>query len=263
MEKGFKKVLANQETPTTSQIRSEFTSGGSVQSQFDETSARIVVKYLMVYQEARIIGGRDTYLAVKNPRSFMIGTSSYGFKVIENLKEIHKSQFIGFYGVLSDMVYVDYPNCYFLLLGNKIYRKDIDENPPYKFLSTGSKLKPGAFFRDSKINKRILINCTKRHVSFINRRGKFIEFSLPRFCNKTFCDYKLFGEKEDRIVGINTIGFVAVFFLNLSRKKICLFYSLQMNLIEDKYESAFSLAVCTKNKFSWLELSLIADFPDC
>ena len=166
--------------------------------------------------DEKLIGGRGTLLALKNHSSFLIGTSKKGLKVVEKgtLKYKDRLQWN-----LIDMIYAESPDCYFLLYNESIYRKNIDDEPPSIFLKIGCELQIGKSLQFSNLYEKLVICNNKVSISAINVHTKEIEIDLPKKRGFGISFFKLFGEREDRVISGTSDGYVFLARLDYPTKK--------------------------------------------
>ena len=86
-------------------------------TKFEESRLSVSVSELFDLKEKEIIEEECTYLAIKNPTSFLIGTDWHGIKVIEERQEVYSARF----GDIEDVIYINHLNCYLIYGGPFIY----------------------------------------------------------------------------------------------------------------------------------------------
>ena len=104
-----------------------------------EGAVKISLAQISHLSESKLIGGFCTFFAFKNNTSFAIGTSGKGMKTVENNKLIHSGRLPGTStGPLLDIIYVEHLDWYLLNYNSNVYRKDIDDKPPYLYMDINS-----------------------------------------------------------------------------------------------------------------------------
>ena len=83
--------------------------------------------------QANIIGGARTLVAMKSPDSFLMATFDKGLILIEDEDQLYSGRLPGKRS-LQGISYISLIHCYFLVVDDKILRKDINKRPPYLFV---------------------------------------------------------------------------------------------------------------------------------
>ena len=218
------------------------------QEQDQSKKQEVVVEQYRSHQEEGIIGGFLTYIALKSPSSYMIGTWGQGLKIIENEAQIYSEQLPNIYASLADMIYIKPLDCYLLDHDEKIYRKDIDDKPPYIYLDLTCNIRAGASFRYSEIHERLVIIKDWDRIAVVNLQNKEVEIDVEKTIGHNIEDFKLFGENEDRVVSIADDGYILLYSLNYSKKTGALVGHSLVEMIEERDEKPSSVAVCDKNQ---------------
>ena len=116
-----------------------------------------------------IIGGHWTHVAIKNENSFLVGTYEKGVLGFENGSQFYSGKFPKDQTSLWDIIYTPPSlNCYFLAFDEKLYRKNIDDQPPLPFLTVQTSSKMGSYLRFSDHHKRLIINKCGENLSVVN-----------------------------------------------------------------------------------------------
>ena len=213
---------------------------------FREENLQVDLNELDEHRERKMIGGRWTFIGFQNPTSYALGTSNRGLKVLDESKIVYYKELPGG-GQLRDIVYVDHLNCYLLSYRDIIFRKDIDTKDPYPIMNLHCCRRFGASFRYSKLNTR-LITCWRNFVYVVNVDRKQVEIVIKRSNLMGVEDFRIFGEKENKLVFLSSTGFVHLFSISYSLKKICRDQSYKIKL-DSVSESALSVAVCDKGQY--------------
>ena len=200
-----------------------------------------------------MIGDEETFLAVKNRSSYLIGSSCKGLKIIENQKEIYSEILNLADGYIDDIIYANHLNCYLLHLSGKTYRKDIDQEPPYLFMDFDCGWRLGGCLKYSKRNQRLIVSKEGDLISVISLERKRTELNFSSgglyWQRQKITDFRLFGKDENGILALTPSGRIFLYFLNYSRKKVCTFYKYKIELIQERDEFAFSISICDESKY--------------
>ena len=203
--------------------------------------------------KGNLIGGDTTILAVKNQNSYMLGTFSKGIKVVENKEEIY-------YGgigdaTLKDMIYVDSLDSYFINLNQILYKKDVDDHPPYIWINwlyvTGE---VGSCYRYSNINQRLVVNENRNSLAVVNLEDKEVEIRLKKHRGIDVCDFRLFGETDTRVVSITQDGWITLYSINYQEQSGSVLSYHNIELMEDRDEQPVSIAVSDDNHYALVEI---------
>ena len=210
---------------------------------------KLTINEVNNYSQEGLIGGDSTHLALKNPKSFLIGTSRKGIKVFENDAQIFSGRLSrDGHDELYDAVYIASLTSYFLLSDSRIYRKDICTNPPHLFMSFNNDSKNCTFLRFSTIHQRLLITRDGKDISIINPRTRKIEVVFSKRVGKKIKDFQLIGELEDRGVTVTEYGYIVLYSLIFGKKRgFMTFYNCRLVQEGDGYPQ--SIAVCDKNQY--------------
>ena len=205
------------------------------------------VRYVMNLRQDKIIGGDYTLLAVKNHSSFLIATFGKGITLVEKRLTKYSTQVKK---RLLDMIYVEDLNCYFLSYGKKLYRKDIDDNPPYVYMEVHCGLRAGACFQYSKLNKRLIVNKAKKSIAVINLETCEVEIEIES--EKTVGDeifvFRLFEEKEDRVIAATKNGRILLYRVDFGKKEGTITTEFTFRLNSDREERIKSITVCSRSQ---------------
>ena len=210
------------------------------------------------------IGGVTTHVALKNPNTYMMATNLAGFKLIKDGKKLfYFDELPGDEEYVTQMIYIDHLDCFLMYLssGDTIWRKDIDWNLHYKYMSfKDTSSSSFAYFRPifeySKINQRLIVDMRKG-IGIIDLDRKQIEFEAIKETGGPSLAFKVFGELEERVISLTNDGYFQLYTLNYALKKVCSVSSSYIGDIcseledrEDPKKDRFSIAVCDKNKYA-------------
>ena len=208
-----------------------------------------------------LIGGDDkpTFIAFKNPSSYLIITSEKGMLLTENDKNLYLAQ-LPFNGrsksVIDAVVYADNLDCYFFNIGRMLYRKDLNQKAPIQYVKfdlRGSGFDSGFVY--SKPNERLIYSNSNLYVLNLRTRNE-IEVRARFGKLKKF---KLMG--KERVIGLCRNGcsspsefsiLLGNLFCRLQTGKFVSQFPL--NLSKEKRESVASFAGCQKNRYLFVEI---------
>ena len=238
------------------QARRKLIEQSGVISEFGEEAFKISLAQITNVSDSEIIGGHWSFFAFKNPTSFAIGTSGNGMKVIENSKLIHSVPFpTGVLADLLDIIYIEQLDCYLLNYNDNIYRKDIDDKPPYLYMDINSNWRVRKFFRYSKVNQRLfVISSAKLKVINLLRKQVEIEIRINRE-ESEFVDFRLLGLKEKKLFYLTVKGNIKMCSLSYDLKKICTRTNFKIQPFEGRREIWRYITVCDKSKYLFVHSS--------
>ena len=213
-------------------------------------------------EEEGLIGGNLTSMAIKNLSSYMIGTRGKSLKVIENSSLIFCGQLPLKNARLDDMIYISTENCYLLAYNNKLYRKEIDSQPPFVFMDVRCGWRVGACFRFSNIHQRLIINKDRKNISAIYLQNKEI-FKVEKGLGTKITDFRLFGQNEENVVSITYDGFILLYQLNYEQKTGSVISNFKVQLLEEEGEIGTSVAVCDRNQYVLAEIGKSTNHLTC
>ena len=202
-----------------------------------------------------VIGMEWTYIALKNPNSFLIGTSSFKFKVIEDDTEVYCGVLPKYENFICGIIYLPEPFNYYLIASKeRIFRKHIDNNRAYPFMNVNCGRRAGACFRYSNLNQRLIINKDQKNIIVANPVTKEIEIELENTVGGKIFDFKLVGEQEDRAVAVTEDGYAILYTLYPNEKSGIVAQYKEELLVEERQEKTISIAVCPKNEYVLIEI---------
>ena len=95
----------------------------------------VVVEEVKDSREMTNIQTNWTFLAMKNPKSYLIGTYRQRFDLIDNGRVLFSGKLPEEDNELYDMAYIPVMDCYFLVSFYNLYLKDINNRPASLFLA--------------------------------------------------------------------------------------------------------------------------------
>ena len=212
------------------------------------------------------IGDQWTHLAVKNENSYMIGTTQKGLKVMEDGAQVFLGKlqiddtdnidlFNSIEGPwLADLIYVNSLNCYFMDFNDKLYRKDIDDRPPYKYMDVICGLRLGASFRYSQLHERLIICKDDKTLSVINLESKTIEIDIEKDIGNNIWEFRLFGEEENRVVALTDDAEIVLYEIDYQEKTGSVVAHYEIDLMDIRNEKPQSIAVCSGGQYVVVEI---------
>ena len=210
-----------------------------------------------------VIGGHNSVIGFKNMKSYLIATETKGIILIEDGTQFYQGQLLVEDGELLDISYTPPIKCYLIAHDDAIYRKDINNKPPFLYLDVSCGWRHGVCFRYSPLNQRIILIKDETNIALLNPKTKKIELELEKRVGNRIMDFRVFGEHEDRAVSITWDGHILLYSLGFGQRRGVIDYSL-MELIEDRDERGVSIAVCHKNEYvlveitGWTDLSIVS-----
>ena len=207
---------------------------------FDEDRVNIEVSEHL--RNEAIFSEYGTFLAVKNPTSFLIAQRRWGFKLVEDSALIFSADHpeenpIVFY---SQILYIEGLDYYLIFSPDQILRKDIDQNPPYPFL-------PGDPFAASysSLWKRLAVAGDDRKISIFELETKRKALEVKSGFGAFFTDLILFGDEGHKLAYSTFDDYVGLLVLNFSVKKLCFRSELKLG---GENEQISTLAVSRDNR---------------
>ena len=212
----------------------------------------LVVKNVKDLKEGSRFEGDVGHVGLKNKNSYLVGTHTAEYKVVENDITVHSGKIRG-ETYLQDVIYSPCLNCYFLA-SSKLYRKDINGKPPYPFMDVKWGNRAGSCFRYSNIHHRLTVNDKKsRFLLMVNPRTRKVELRQKVRPYSELWDFKLLGDQHGRVVCLFGTGRVTIFSLGCFEKRRGVIAEYKVDLIRERIEYPLSIAVCRENKYILVE----------
>ena len=232
-----------------------------------EDKLDLTIREINNHKDQDNIGNNWTHLAIKNSKNYMVGTNKKGIKVISDGKQIFRGQLpfddrFHDYISLMDMVYIEHLNCYILDYNGALWRKDVDEKPPYFYYQIDLGRRIGASFLYSDMHDRLIVAEDAHHISVINLEEKDIEIKSFQRIDSDIQDFKLFGESQQRVVALTEFGHIRLFEVNFLEKSIEMVCDFCFKLNPYKEERGQSIAVCPKGDYFPVELRAEPEEPN-
>ena len=211
----------------------------------------LTVKQVKSFKEenSEYIGSQWTQIAFKSPKSYLVATFYKGFLLIENNITIDSGMLPDEVRLLQDIIYVPCLNSYLIASPNQLYRKDINDRPPYFYMNLDEGRREFAPLRYSNLNQSLIINKMGNYISVINPKTRKVEIQMDVNQEKVdgirIMDFRIFGEKENRLISVMNNGLLSVYSLDFGRKRGVV-AEYQVELIRQRSEFVSTLAVCHK-----------------
>ena len=229
----------------------------------DLASLELKIEEVQNHFEKDLIGDGWTLLALKNPSSYLLHSIGKGLKVIENGKEFYSGKLDPTkYKYVRDTLYCKPLNCYFFYTDlHQIFRKDIDDKPPYLYISEiQADGREGAHLEYSRVNQRVIVNSEfwdeegqKAVLGVLNLETKQVEFKTGPSPGSVDAAFKLLGEKEDRVIAVTKTS-VLHFQLDFERRLAETLGSVEIDFLKERGESMLSVSPCQKGKYCFFDI---------
>ena len=207
------------------------------------------------YQVEGVLQCQQTHLAMKDPYSFIICTHKDGFSHMENRCLVYQGELPGADNWVDDLVFVRHLDCYLMVSYNKIYRKDMDDEPPYEYLEQKVASRTGSCMLYSEINQRLIVHKRGNTVAVVNLEDKKEEIVVTEngFAGD-IVDFRLSGGRENNIIALTSQGCLLQYQFNYSRKSGTVAKTCKFSLNRSRKEKPASLAVCLAGKYILVEI---------
>ena len=236
------------------------TESNKTQTEWKTDNLKIHLKEISNHQETDIIGiprsvfceeedykECPTFLAMKDPKNYLIVSRGKGIKVIRHKKVIYSRRMSPEINAILSAEYNPKFDCFFLQVieSKKLYRKDFDGKNPYLFMELSClglhpsvlKLVPGDAYKaiSFKYHKKL---------SVIDLRRKRLEFKIKQRVKKSrispngFC---IFGKRFKKVVSLTEDCYLQLHVLSLSNKKVLGFSYTKIKSIRERKERGCSL----------------------
>ena len=208
-----------------------------------------------------IIGDKQTFIAFKDPKSYLVGTYGYEINLFESGRELFCYELDEDDNKLWDIVYAPAPlNCYFLASLTHLYRKDINKEDPKQLLPIESGTSAGASLRYSTKHQRLIVNAGSKNIVVINPETNDVEIEVQKSIGDEIRDFQLLGKNEDKVVAITPSGYVILYHLDYTKKSGEVVNHLKIDLIEERREYLTKLAIDSKNEHLLIDVQRLNPF---
>ena len=201
-----------------------------------------------------IIGTNFTHIAIKSLNSFMMGTKGKGIKIVEKDYRVYGAKLPLGNVWLTDIIYVKHLDCYFIAYNDQLFRKDINKENPYLFMEVKCGVRVGACFRNSDVNERLIIAKDAQSICAVDLERKELAVEVAKSLGGEIYDFRLFGKGEDRVVAVTRDGYILLYHLDYKKKMGSILSNYKFELLEERKEMGFSIAVCDKDKYIFVEI---------
>ena len=211
-------------------------------------------------EERGIIGGDLTVMGVKNDYSYLVGTFTKGLKLIEDCYIKYSAVLPG---VLRDIIYIPDLNSYFLSHSGQLWRKDINDSPPYVFMNVFCGCWTGASFQYSTLHKRLIVNRDNTTISAINLEAREVEIEVYKNFGEEINFFKLFGEHENRVISVTKDSLISLYQLDYGRKQGEIISQFQFPVDDSREQRIKSASICPKSEYILIEIGQICQPSHC
>ena len=203
--------------------------------------------------DKQYISEEYSILALKNESTYLIATDLKGMKVIKDnilvfLDALPTQDFIG------GLVYVDYLDCFLLLSGEILYRKEINNKAPSVYIDLKLSAEVILGLRYSRMNKKLITFIDYKNLAVINIDEKRLDLVFEKEIGESVRGYKIFGEQEKKVIAITEDGYVVLYVFNYEMRKLAAIGHHKIKLIKEIEESGLSLAVSDDNDYVLVEI---------
>ena len=219
--------------------------------------ATATIKAIRRLHEGGIIGGSHTYLAMKNPTSFLVGTWGAGLKLYENNCKIYSATLPEKEHWLKDIIYVKPLNGYIIAHDEKLYFKKIDSTPPSLFMAIRAGLRSGTSLRYSKKQQKLVISRDWKYISFINLMQRKVEFEMDKTVGDSIIDFRLLSDADSRVAALTKDGHLVLYAVNYRLKSGYVLDSYNLGLKTERNECGLTLAACPESSYLMAEIGYI------
>ena len=226
-----------------------------LKKQTDLSQLKVLVEQVADLKETYpgLLGGQPTQIAFKNESSYAVGTYDKGLIIIQDGEEVLRSELNAPDNQILEIQYCQVLDCYFLNIKCRLFKKDINEEPPYPFLGLWCPFEYSKSIRISNKNKRMLVKAGGKKLAVVNLLRNQVEaYISPGTILKCF---EIFGKNENRLLYLRGSRSIALYNLNLKQIKVISKCSYRCG---GGRESCTFIAVDPKNHFVCVELGILA-----
>ena len=231
------------------------------------------------------IGDNYTFLAMKNSDSYMLATCDVGLLLIENRKRTYSTPSKSRFGDVMDAIYIPALDSYLIAYNYQLFKKDINDQPPYLFLDVQCGVRLGACFRYSNIHSKLMINeitiydkrrdqmnyerlpdinevnqdkekvRNKISVVDLKKNKKEPELSVKKEFGLDIWDFRLYGKDQNQVVAVTEDGYIILYNFYFKHRLSYLLDKCKINLDDERDECATSVAVCERNEYIFVDIA--------
>ena len=211
-------------------------------------------------QEKELIGDEATLLAMKSENSYLILSSSKGMIMIENGTEVYKGSLQDVYdeAMVKDAVYIPTLNCYLIDLGWKIYRKNMDDLPPYEYLDCCWKNLVNCSFLYSDQHDKLIFFEEQTLLVVLDLKTKEIDIEIDLESEQTpftnIFALRFIGENQEKMVLATTDGWLVIIKFHYGLKTAEILNEHWLDFSQVNFQELFSVAVCPKGEHLCVEI---------
>ena len=197
-------------------------------------------------------------IAMKNNDCYMILTSTKKFKIFEKNTLVFstKTPFETNISHEVSIIYINDLECFLISFLGVLYRKDIDNKPPYFFMDISS-ISPKDhtrfhydILRYSEANRKLISFLKCKYFTVVDLQRKKVELQL-RFRRDDRVEYfRLFGKDRNKVLAVTQKGYILLYILNYQMRKVLAHNELWIPLLDDVDGSGINLAVCDRHKYA-------------
>ena len=202
-----------------------------------------------------------THVAFKDRDSYLIGSSANQLTLFENKEQIYSGELPGlstlfsFSIALSDMIYYKPMKCYLIDYDSKLYRKDVNKEPAYIYMYLDCGARVGSSFLYSDLHERLIVNKESKNIAVVNPRKKVVEIDIRKSVGEKIWDFKLLGERDERVVALTNDGYILLYNLNIGKREGKRGGKFKLNLLKERFEMPVAVTVCSKHEFICIEVA--------
>ena len=245
--------IPDSKSPTRGQA--EIPTDNSVhQQEFDIKKINFNLEKIPLPDGPNISGLSWTFVAFKNPSSLLFGTYSKGIVLVENGSLLYCKMLGKEAEQVREITYINHLNCYLLKSNYKMYRKDIDEKPPYLYMDISCGFCPGSAFRYSNFNQRVIMIQEFYNLAVVNLERKQVDIQVKGKQAVIIYDFLVFGTEENKLAYITKDNSIHLCTFNYDLKKICGKDRHLIQTLDGSEELARAIGVCGQNKYLLVSL---------
>ena len=164
-----------------------------------------------------VVGGRNTFAAFKSNSSYLITTFNKGLILVEDNQVIYHGRISKTFNDVTNAIYVDRYDCYFLCVHSAIYKKEIDDKPAFLWIKTFT----GCWICRSPLYNRglnrLVLDKDFNSLCLANIEERKIEVEIKKDFGADLRDYRLLGDYDHRAIGVTQDGFAILYDFNRRR----------------------------------------------
>ena len=239
----MQKETNKQAKPNPNHTQRQSYASPTTTKKFNEQSLHVTVESVEIGSGVHYDPDYPSELAIKNHSSFFIATHKTGAVLVENRAVVYSDECkIKDEDYLCDIIYIKDLDCYLMLAAYSLYRKDIDDQPPYRFMELKHSVRYRSCLRYSGLNKMLILSDFEGDVFLIDLKRKQIQFKAKKRPGRFMLAFKLFGEKENKMITLTNEGYIIIHAVSYQMRKV-----LGIQKIKFSDPGGRSIAVCDQN----------------